>query len=57
VTPTRALVGYKFSAFCANTLENVDNATSRDTVFFMSADNGGKPGIAKITYKSELSAT
>lgn len=57
MTPTRALVGYKFSAFCANTLENVDNATSRDTVFFMSADNGGKPGIAKITYKSELTAT
>lgn len=56
VTPTRSLVNYKFSAFCVNTLEVVDNTTSRDTVFFTSADNGGKPGIIKLTIKKEMTA-
>lgn len=54
VTPTRSLANYKFSAFCVNTLEVVENATSRDTVFFTAADNGGKPGVAIVTYKKEL---
>lgn len=56
LSPVRSAAQYFFKAVCVNTAgTTADNSTFVGT--FNASDNKGKPGIAKLTYATTLTAT
>jgi len=56
LSPVRSAAQYFFKAVCANTA----GTTAENSTFtgnFTAADNKGRPGIAKLTYSTTLTAT
>jgi len=56
LSPVRSAAQYFFKAICVNAAgTTADNSTYVGT--FNASDNKGKPGIAKLTYTTTLTAT
>jgi len=56
LSPVRSSAQYFFKAICVNTAGTIaDNSTYVGS--FNASDNKGKPGIAKLTYATTLTAT
>jgi len=56
LSPVRSNAQYFFKAVCVNTAgTTADNSTFVSS--FNATDNKGKPGIAKLTYSTTLTAT